>query len=313
MSICCCSVGISESSETEATASHNAEDEHKEIVMKWTKEQDDLKKQCRLADIYHWQTNHCVINDNGQHSCKNNDMTDAAASCIDRLTLGPSDIDTACPLTYVAGVDISFVKNDKVNACAALVVVKLPHLEIVYKDLSMVCLTAPYIAGFLAFREADFLVSKVRHLQKHKPDLMPQALLVDGNGTLHCREFGVACHIGVLLDLPTVGVAKTLFHVDGLENDAQHHEKINSLLLKGGDTFPLIGQSGRCLGMALRASDKAPNPIYVSPGHLVTMETAVWLVKQCCRYRVPEPVRQADIQSREYLRDHWPPSVSQTS
>ncbi|XP_036766415.2 endonuclease V isoform X8 [Manis pentadactyla] len=158
-------------------------------------------------------------------------------------------------LQRVGGVDVSFVKGDSVNACASLVVLSYPELEVVYEDCRMVSLTAPYVSGFLAFREAPFLVDAVRRLQEREPHLMPQVLLVDGNGVLHHRGFGVACHLGVLTDLPCVGVAKKLLQVDGLENNALHKEKIR-LLRAGGDTFPLMGGSGTVLGMAdIRSQD----------------------------------------------------------
>ncbi|XP_030876397.1 endonuclease V isoform X3 [Leptonychotes weddellii] len=205
-------------------------------------------------------------------------------------------------LQRVGGVDVSFVKGDSVSACASLVVLSYPELEVVYEDCCMVSLTAPYVSGFLAFREVPFLVDAVRRLQEKEPRLVPQVLLVDGNGVLHHRGgrrhlppqpdnceigaegcvpgqagspspvfpvlspptglclpgkirrvlvcslstpsldylahcptspaslsapagFGVACHLGVLTDLPCVGVAKKLLQVDGLENDAQHKEK----------------------------------------------------------------------------------------
>ncbi|XP_073092155.1 endonuclease V isoform X3 [Manis javanica] len=185
-------------------------------------------------------------------------------------------------LQRVGGVDVSFVKGDSVNACASLVVLSYPELEVVYEDCRMVSLTAPYMSGFLAFREVPFLVDAVRRLQEREPHLMPQVLLVDGNGVLHHRGFGVACHLGILTDLPCVGVAKKLLQVDGLENNALHKEKIR-LLRAGGDTFPLMGGSGTILGM-------------------VSLEAAVRLTRGCCKFRIPEPVRQADIRSRDYIR-----------
>ncbi|XP_059003711.1 endonuclease V isoform X1 [Mustela lutreola] len=204
-------------------------------------------------------------------------------------------------LRRVGGVDVSFVKGDGVRACASLVVLSYPELEVVYEDCCMVSLTAPYVSGFLAFREVPFLVDAVRRLREKEPRLVPQVLLVDGNGVLHHRGFGVACHLGVLTDLPCVGVAKKLLQVDGLENDAQHKEKIR-LLQAGGDSFPLVGGSGTVLGMALKSHDRSSRPLYVSVGHKISLEAAVRLTRGCCRFRIPEPVRQADIRSRDYIR-----------
>ncbi|XP_030684030.1 endonuclease V isoform X2 [Nomascus leucogenys] len=113
--------------------------------------------------------------------------------------------------------------------------------------------------------------------------------------------FGVACHLGVLTDLPCVGVAKKLLQVDGLENNALHKEKIR-LLQTRGDSFPLLGDSGTVLGMALRSHDRSTRPLYVSVGHKMSLEAAVRLTCCCCRFRIPEPVRQADICSREHIR-----------
>ncbi|XP_045046150.1 endonuclease V [Desmodus rotundus] len=204
-------------------------------------------------------------------------------------------------LHRVGGVDVSFVKGDSVRACASLVVLSYPELEVVYEDCRMVRLTAPYLSGFLAFREVPFLVDAVQRLQEKEPSLMPQVLLVDGNGVLHPRGFGVACHLGVLTDLPCIGVAKKLLQVDGLENDALHKDKIR-LLRAGGDSFPLTGGSGAVLGMALRSHEHSTKPLYISVGHRVSLEVAVRLTRSCCKFRIPEPVRQADIRSRDHIR-----------
>uniref|UniRef100_H0XQC0 Endonuclease V n=1 Tax=Otolemur garnettii TaxID=30611 RepID=H0XQC0_OTOGA len=203
-------------------------------------------------------------------------------------------------LHRVGGVDVSFVKGDSGSACASLVVLSYPELQVLYEDSSMVSLTAPYVSGFLAFREAPFLVDAVQRLQAKEPSLMPQVILVDGNGVLHHQGFGVACHLGVLSDLPCIGVAKKLLQVDGLENNTLHREKIQ-LLQAGGDYFPLMGSSGAVLGVALKSHDHSTKPLYVSVGHKISLETAVRLTHHCCRFRIPEPVRQADIRSREYI------------
>uniref|UniRef100_A0A663M838 Endonuclease V n=1 Tax=Athene cunicularia TaxID=194338 RepID=A0A663M838_ATHCN len=238
-------------------------------------------------------------------------------------------------LERVGGVDLSYIKGDDTSACASLVVLSYPALEVLHEDCRMVAVSTPYVAGFLAFREVPFLVEAVQRLQREQPKLKPQVLLVDGNGLLHPRGrtslespalqapraatrdacslvscsdsdwllagFGVACHLGVLTDLPCVGVAKNLLQVDGLVRDELHREQIRSLR-REGDTFPLTGASGRVLGMALRSCKNSSKPLYVSVGHRVCLQTAVRLVRSCCRYRIPEPIRQADIRSREYIR-----------
>lgn len=86
-------------------------------------------------------------------------------------------------------------------------------------------------------------------------------------------------------------MAKKLLQVEGLENSALHKEKI-VLLQAGGDTFPLIGNSGTVLGMALKSHDHSTKPLYVSVGHRISLEVAVRLTHCCCRFRIPEPIRQ---------------------
>ncbi|NXM78146.1 ENDOV Endonuclease, partial [Serilophus lunatus] len=202
-------------------------------------------------------------------------------------------------LRRVGGADLSYGHGGG-TACASLVVLSYPGLEVLYEDCRMVTVTAPYVAGFLAFREAPVLVEAVQRLQQEQPSLSPQVLLVDGNGMLHPRGFGVACHLGVLTDLPCIGVAKNLLQMDGLVRDELHKQQIHSL--QAGESFPLTGTSGRVLGMVLRSHSNSSKPLYISVGHRVSLDTAVRLVSSCCRFRIPEPIRQADIRSREYLR-----------
>nr|XP_033817449.1 endonuclease V isoform X2 [Geotrypetes seraphini] len=188
--------------------------EERELRARWEREQEQLKWRLVEGDTEEWQ-----------------------------------EEATFAGLQRVGGLDLSFVKGDEANACASLVVLSYPDLEVVYEDCCMVNLTAPYVAGFLAFREVPSLVEAVERLQDKDPSLMPQVLLVDGNGVLHHRGFGVACHLGVLTGLPCIGIAKNLLQVSGLENDELHKEQIRNLQT-GGDTFPLVESSGKVLGMA---------------------------------------------------------------
>ncbi|XP_078803499.1 endonuclease V isoform X2 [Oryzias latipes] len=196
-------------------------------------------------------------------------------------------------LQRVGGVDLFFIKGDGVNACAQLVVLGYPDLKkVLYRDSQMVTLTAPYIAGFLAFRETPFLLQALQRLKESQPELMPQVVFVDGNGLFHYREFGLACHLGVLSGLPCVGVAKNLLQVQGVYKNQEHQSQI-AALHRGGDSFPLTAASGKVLGKALRSCDKSSKPVYVSVGHKISLDTAVRLTRACCLFRVPEPIRQA--------------------
>ncbi|CAD5124222.1 DgyrCDS12517 [Dimorphilus gyrociliatus] len=248
-----------------------------ELRKEWAQKQLELQSKLILEDTQAWQTK--------------------------RIT---AENDLGFPgeesLQYVGGVDISFIKDDNVNACAAFVVCRFPDMKVVHRDLSMVKLTKPYIAGFLAFREADFLIEKIEKLRRDNLKIFPQVVLVDGNGLLHPREMGLACHMGVILDMPFIGVAKNLLHVPGLQRDVEFKDKIKQME-RGGDSFELVGQFNRVYGLALRSCDDAPNPIYVSQGHRISLETAKWVVMKCIKYRIPEPTRKADHFSRDFLRE----------
>eukprot|EP00299_Pterocystis_sp_00344_P003248 c1374_g1_i1.p1 GENE.c1374_g1_i1~~c1374_g1_i1.p1 ORF type:complete len:257 (-),score=77.26 c1374_g1_i1:38-808(-) len=215
-------------------------------------------------------------------------------------------------LKYIGGVDISFVKGNDTEAVAAFVVLSYPKLEIVWKDIRWVTLSYPYISGFLAFREEPVLSPLIHHLREQRPELTPQIILVDGNGILHVRGFGLACQLGVVHSIPTIGVAKTFFNVEQL------HEHIvksaaNEVLKESGETLELKGDSGMVHGVAMKpTSSSGPfKPIYISQGHRISLPDAVTIVKNCCKYRVPEPIRNADFLSREFVRNtqqqHIPP------
>ncbi|KAK5575273.1 hypothetical protein RB653_010530 [Dictyostelium firmibasis] len=242
-------------------------------------------------------------------------------------------------LKYIGGVDISFVKDNDIDACASLIVIEYPSLKIVYKDIEFVKLTELYIPGFLAFRETPHLIKLVDRLKQSSTHnyLLPQIIMIDGNGILHPRGFGLASHLGVLIDIPTIGVGKTFFHVDGLSTKEikskveSERLKYLSTLSKQTDTtttttttnttstnknknknnknkedinieVQLKGESGRVWGSAILSNSNCKNPIYVSVGHRVSLETALKVVKLTSPYRVPESIRQADLLSRDYIR-----------
>jgi deoxyinosine 3'endonuclease (endonuclease V) len=144
-------------------------------------------------------------------------------------------------LSLVGGVDISFVGNESDIACAALVVLEYPSMREVYSRYRIVRLQHPYVSGFLAFREVPFRVELVEELRRAQPELIPQIIFVDGNGVLHPRGFGLASHLGVLVDIPTVGVGKSLLKVDGLEKQVVL-DQCKATLTVGGEWLPLVGE-----------------------------------------------------------------------
>ena len=119
-------------------------------------------------------------------------------------------------LKRVAGVDISASKNDNNLAVVALVIVDYENMSILYEKYELVYLKQPYVPGFLAFREVEHLMKMFKDLKDINYSLLPEIVLVDGNGIYHSNRFGLACHLGVLIDIPCFGCSKTVFAVDGL-------------------------------------------------------------------------------------------------
>ncbi len=178
---------------------------------------------------------------------------------------------------FVAGADLSFDKGSD-TVYAGIVVLSLPDLKIVESKGLQTTARFPYVPGLLSFRESPALL-KVWDMLEQKPDV----LVTDGQGTAHPRGFGVACHLGLWLDIPTVGCAKTLLC-----------GKFNGLKEGRGSHQPLI-YNDETVGAALRTKTRV-NPVYVSPGHLINLADSTDVLLQCDGgYRIPEPTRQAHL------------------
>lgn len=177
----------------------------------------------------------------------------------------------------IAGADISFNKFSE-TVYAGIVVLSLPDLQIIESAGVRSVTKFPYVPGLLSFRETPSVLEAWQKL-KTKPDV----LMLDGQGIAHPRRFGIACHAGLLLDLPTIGCAKSILV-------GRHGE----LGLEAGSQAPLVDR-GEQVGVALRTKNRV-NPVYVSPGHLIDLDSAVNLVlRSTGKYRQPEPTRQAHL------------------
>lgn len=177
-------------------------------------------------------------------------------------------------LTNVAGIDVSLAGAGQ----AAVIVLSWPNLEVLDQAVASAPLTFPYVPGLLSFRESPLVLAALEKLT-----VRPNLLLVDGQGYAHPRRFGIACHLGVLLDLPAIGVAKSVlcgrYDAEAL-GDAP------------GDGAPLVHRN-EIIGRAVRTKART-NPLIVSVGHKIALDTAANLVLSAVRgYRLPEPTRQA--------------------
>ncbi|MBE9170969.1 deoxyribonuclease V [Pleurocapsales cyanobacterium LEGE 06147] len=179
-------------------------------------------------------------------------------------------------VNYVAGVDVGFKDNYSITK-AAVAVLSYPNLELVETAIASLPTTFPYIPGFLSFRELPAVLAALEQL-KTTPDL----ILCDGQGLAHPRRLGIACHLGVLIDLPTIGVGKSLL--------VGKHEEVPP---QKGSWTPLIHR-GETIGVVLRSRINV-KPIYISIGHKISLTTAINYVMGCLtKYRLPETTRWAD-------------------
>lgn len=178
-------------------------------------------------------------------------------------------------VTRVAGVDCGFEENGAIIR-AAVAVLDFPSLTLIDQALARLPTSFPYIPGLLSFREIPALLAALESL-KEPPDL----ILVDGQGFAHPRRFGIACHLGVLTGIPTIGAAKTrltgTFEDPGMER---------------GNWTPLLDKE-EIIGAALRTR-RHTKPLFVSLGHRMGLESAMdWVLRCTPRYRLPETTRQA--------------------
>ena len=179
-------------------------------------------------------------------------------------------------VSSVAGVDVGFENKNRLTR-AAVVVLTFPELELVEQVMVTQPTRFPYVPGLLSFREAPAILAALAKLER-----LPDVLLCDGQGLAHPRRFGIACHLGVLTDLPSIGVAKKRLV-------GTHDEPPDT---KG--EWAALTHEGETVGAVLR-SRAGVKPIYVSSGHRVSLTTAVDLVMRCTtRYRLPETTRRAD-------------------
>lgn len=192
----------------------------------------------------------------------------ALAARVDYHT--PLDLNT---VQRVAGVDVSVKHNE---SQAAVVVLSFPDLTVIETARAKLPTTFPYIPGLLTFREGAVLVEALKQLQT-----VPDVLIFDGMGRLHPRRIGIASHMGLWLDRPTVGCGKTPFI-----------GKYTTPAPERGSYTPIVDR-GETVGAALRTRANVA-PVYISPGHHIDLESALALVMACVtRYRLPEPIRAA--------------------
>lgn len=203
-------------------------------------------------------------------------VTPAEARAIQETLRGRVETaDRLPPIRHVAGVDVGFEADGHITR-AAVVVLRYPALTSVDQAVVRQPTAFPYVPGLLSFRELPAVLAAIERLE-----ILPDVWLCDGQGLAHPRRFGLACHLGVLLDAPAIGVAKTRLVGTHVEPPAE----------KGGWVPLMDGEA--VIGAVVRSRSRV-RPVYVSVGHRLSLTTAVQLTLACTtRYRLPETTRQA--------------------
>jgi len=179
-------------------------------------------------------------------------------------------------VSLVAGVDIS-VGGSGHSGLAAVVVLDYPELRAIEQSVVTAAVTFPYVPGLLSFREIPVLIPAFERLQ-HTPDLV----VVDGQGMAHPRRFGLASHLGLLLDIPTIGCAKSRLTGHFVEPATE-----------AGAVSPLLDGDGERIGAVVRTRNGV-KPVFVSVGHRIALDAAVaWILCLTRGLRLPEPTRLA--------------------
>ncbi len=184
----------------------------------------------------------------------------------------------------VAAADLAFVDRrwprQPTRGRAAVVLMRYPELEVIEEQVVEGDVSFPYVPGLLSFREAPLLAQALERLEG-RPDL----LLIDGQGYAHPRRFGLASHVGLMADLPTIGCAKSRLCGEHAEPGRRRGSKVE------------LRQGGEVIGTVLRTRDGV-KPLYVSVGHKIGLEAAAqWVLRLAPRFRLPEPIRVADALS----------------
>jgi deoxyribonuclease V len=192
---------------------------------------------------------------------------------------------TSLKVRTIGGGDVAYSKSDNL-LFGAIVVLSFPHMEILDTATCDGKVPFPYIPTLLSFREGPILIKTFQKL-KIKPDVV----IYDGQGIAHPRGMGLASHMGLWFDLPSIGCAKTPL-LD---------EFISPGPFKG--SLEWLRREGKKVGAVLRTKEKV-KPLFISPGHRIDLMTSIHLILESCRgFRIPEPLRKAHQITREIL--HW--------
>ena len=194
-------------------------------------------------------------------------------SLSSQITLEPLN----SPVELVAGADVSYSKGSN-TFYSGVVILRLSDMSIIEEATAEGNVDFPYIPGLLSFRESPVLIKAFEKIK-----ITPDAVIFDGQGIAHPRSLGIASHLGLILDIPSIGCAKNILVGE-----------YNNLGDEFGE-YSLMMYKNKAVGAAVRTKKKV-SPVFVSPGHKIDIESSINTILRVCRgYRLPEPTRQAHI------------------
>ena len=202
--------------------------------------------------------------------------TSQARDLQNRLALDVCRLGNVVEPRFIAGIDVSSPRRARGMGTAAVVVLEYPGLGLVETQTVHGQIDLPYVPGLLSFREAPLILQAFEKLA-HAPDL----IIVDGQGIAHPRRLGIAAHLGLFFDIPTIGCAKSRLCGTYQEPAAE------------AGNFEELTDNGESIGVVLRTKNNV-KPLFISIGNKISIEDAIFWIMRCCRgYRLPEPIRFA--------------------
>jgi deoxyribonuclease V len=189
-------------------------------------------------------------------------------------------------INHIAGVDVAYIDDANISLCV-IVIFSYPELKLLNVTRHHNQTDFPYIPGLLYFREGPVITETFKKLY-----IQPDTVIFDGHGIAHPRRFGLASHLGLKLNIPAIGCAKSVLY-------GRYKEPGR---IKGAGTL-LYNDQNQAVGLVLRSRTNV-KPVIISPGHLIGIHESAAIVMNCLtRYRIPEPLRMADIEVRKFRRN----------
>jgi len=204
---------------------------------------------------------------------------------------------------YVVGMSIANDKEDDSKLVCGLCVYDFQEGRKKYSFAKLYDTDVPYISGYVGFRESKIYETMYKVLMVNKPQYAPDVIMLNTYGRLHPRRAGCACHVGVDLDVPVIGIGQTILNVDGLV-EHEIKKKFKKECTEEGDFSLLKGESGYIYGAALRTTENSENPVHVTIGNKISLQTAINITLNCCVNRTPEPIRGSNKVAKDELYNY---------